>query len=124
MLTVTLDEVRGIALLEPVGKLSAADFESAATVIDPYIEKAENLKGIIIHVKSFPGWESFGALLGHMKFAHEHHKKVVRIAFATDSPIGGIAEHVLSHFVNAEIKNFDFDELEESKSWITASNPT
>ena len=39
-------------------------------------------------LESFPGWESFGALLGHMKFVHEHHKKVVRIAFATDSPIG------------------------------------
>ena len=118
MLTVKLDGTEGIAILEPDGKLSERDFLSAAKIIDPYIDESGKLNGIIIHVKSFPGWESFSALITHLTFVKEHHRKVSRVAFATDSPVGGIAEHIANHFVNAEIKNFSFSELEESKRWI------
>lgn len=118
MLTVKLDETEGIAILEPDAKLSKEDFISAAKIIDPYIEKSGKLNGIIIHVKSFPGWESFSALITHLTFVKEHHKKVSRVAFATDSPLGGFAEHIANHFVNAEIRNFSFSQLEESKRWI------
>ena len=118
MLNVKLDEAKGIATLEPNGKLSQNDFETAAKIIDPYIEKAGELNGIIIHVKSFPGWDSFGALVKHLNFVKEHHKNVERVAFATDSPIGGFAEHIASHFVNALIKHFSFDQLEDAEKWV------
>ena len=118
MLTVNLDEMKGIAILEPDGKLSENDFINAAGIIDPYIEKSGKLNGIIIHVKSFPGWDSFSALIKHLKFIKEHHKMVSHVALVTDSPIGGFAEHVASHFVNAEIKSFPFDEFENAEKWI------
>lgn len=118
MLNVELNEVEGIAVLEPDGELSKNDFISVAEELDPYIEGNGELRGIIIHVESFPGWDSFSALVAHLKFVREHHKEVSRIAFATDSPIGTLAEHVASHFVNAEIKNFKFSELESSRKWV------
>ncbi len=118
MLTVNLNEKEGIAILEPDGKLSEEDFKSAAMIIDPFIEKSGKLNGIIIHVRSFPGWESFSALIKHLKFIKEHHKRVSHVGFVTDSPIGSFAEHVASHFVSAEIKRFSFNELEDSKKWI------
>lgn len=118
MLKVNLSEVEGIAVLEPDGELSESDFKNAAETIDPYIEKVGKLNGLIIHVRSFPGWDSFVSFITHMQFVKQHHKKVSRIAFVTDSPIGSIAENIASHFVNAEIKNFSFDELENAKKWI------
>lgn len=118
MLKVNLSEVEGIAVLEPDGELSESDFKNAAETIDPYIEKVGKLNGLIIHVRSFPGWDSFASFITHMQFVKQHHKKVSRIAFVTDSPIGSIAENIASHFVNAEIKNFSFDELENAKKWI------
>ena len=118
MLRIHLDEIDAIAILEPDGELSESDFKSAATIIDPYIEKSGNLSGIIIHVKSFPGWDSLSALMTHLTFVKDHHKKVARIAFATDSPIGAFAEHVASHFVSAQIKGFSFDEMDAAKKWI------
>ena len=108
MLIINLDEIAGIAVLEPQGKLSADDFKSVARTIDPYIEKSGKLKGIIIHVESFPGWDSFAALVEHFTFVRDHHKKLSHVALATDSPMAGLAEHVASHFVNAEIKKFPF----------------
>ena len=122
MLTVNLDEIKGIAILEPDGELSENDFKYVARIIDPYIEKSGKLNGIIIHVKSFPGWDSFSALITHLKFIKEHHKMVSHVAFVTDSPIGAFAEHVASHFINAEIKSFSFSELENSVKWISGDN--
>ena len=50
MLNVELNEVNGIATLRPNGALSEKDFEYASSVIDPYIEKSENLNGLIIDI--------------------------------------------------------------------------
>lgn len=124
MLNIKLDEEANIAILEPEGKLSEADFRAVADIIDPYIEKTGKLNGIIIYVKSFPGWYSFSALLNHMKFIRDHHRKVAHVAFVTDSPIGSLAEHVGSHFVNAKVRHFDFDELDEAINWASTENNT
>ncbi len=118
MLHVTLNEKESIAILEPQGALSKDDFLLAAEVIDPFIEQGGKLEGIIVYVQDFPGWNSFKALLKHLEFIKEHHKKVAHIAFVTDSFVGELAEHIGSHFVNAEVKNFPFDALEEAKRWI------
>lgn len=80
MLNVKLDEITGIAVLEPDNELSKEDFIAVGRNIDPYIEKNGSLKGIIIHVKDFPGWESFGSLLAHITFVQEHHKQVAKVA--------------------------------------------
>ncbi len=118
MLNINLNEDEGIVLLEPDGALTEEDFKSAASIVDPYLEKSGQLNGVIIHVKSFPGWDSFAALIKHLRFVKDHHQKIACVAFATDSPIGELAEHVASHFVNAEIKHFSFDELNEANNWI------
>ncbi len=118
MLTVTIDAVKGIAMLSPNGPLSDQDFVKATATIDAYLEKTGLLKGLVINAKSFPGWDSFAALSSHLKFVKEHHKKVSRIAFATDSVAGNFAETVASHFVNAEIKVFPYQELKQAVDWV------
>ena len=118
MLSVEIDEVNGLAILEPDGPLTKGDFESAAKVIDPYIENTDQFNGIIIHTESFPGWDSFAALASHLRFVKEHHKKISRVAISTNSVIGNFSEAVASHFMNAEIKLFSYQELEQAKDWI------
>ncbi len=122
MLGIKLDEAKSIVILEPEGELSQTDFEQVANIVDPYLEKYGNLNGIIIYTKTFQGWDSFSALITHIKFVKEHHKKVSHVAFVTDSPIGIFAEHIAGHFVNAEIKSFAFSELENSKKWVSGIN--
>jgi len=121
MLEVQLEENQGIAFLEPVGKLAENDFKVASKIIDSYLEKHEKLQGLIIHVRFFPGWDSFSSLVGHLKFVKAHHKRISRVAFVTDSPVGSIAEKVARHFVRAEVKSFAFDEIAASKKWIMGS---
>ena len=99
-------------MLGPDGPLSRQNFVAVATVITPYLEKAGVLKGLVIYAKSFPGWDSFAALSSHLRFVKEHHQKISRAAFATNSVVGNFAETVASHFVNAAIKDFSSQELE------------
>ena len=122
MLDITLDENDGIAIFEPQNKLSELDFKEAVFIIDPYINKFKKLNGLIIVTKTFPGWESFAALVSHLSFVKDHHKKIACVAFVTDSPVGNLAEQVASHFVSAEIKAFKYNELETAKTWVTESN--
>jgi hypothetical protein len=39
----------------------------------------------MIHTESFPGWESFGAFVSHLKFVGDHHRQIERIAAVTNS---------------------------------------
>ena len=122
MLQVTLYEKDSIAILEPKEALTEEDFLQVRKTIDSFIEKGGALNGIIIYLKTFPWWDSFKAFVKHLKFIKDHHKKVSHVAFVTDSIVGEFAEHIGSHFVSAEVKNFSFDELEDANRWIKGSN--
>lgn len=119
MLNVTIEEQEKIALLEPEGRLRSADFASATSTIDSYLEKTGQLHGIIIHTQAFPGWASFGAFVSHLKFLKHHHRKVERIALVTDSALGSIAEKLVARFMAAEIRHFPYPELEKARRWIS-----
>ena len=117
MLSVQVDAARGIAILEPQGALSKDDFERAAKAIDPHIEKAGRLNGIVVRIEKFPGWDSFGALASHLRFVKGHHRKIARVALCTDSALGSVAPKIGRHFVAAEIRAFKSSEFDSAKSW-------
>jgi len=118
MLIVKLDEEHLIVSIEPTGSLDVKDFQAAASTIDPFIEKYGQLNGLIIYTESFPGWDSFSALVTHLKFVKNHHTQIKRIAFVTDSLIGSLAESLASHFVEAKIKRFPYAEFDQAKQWV------
>jgi len=118
MLTHALDRAAGILQVRPDGPLEAADFEDLAAEIDPYIENAGGLNGLLIEAPTFPGWENLGALLRHLTFVREHHREIARVALVTDSRLGDLAERVAGHFVSAEIKHFQGDQTEAARAWL------
>jgi len=118
MLNITLDRKEAMIILEPHGALCKDDFDIAVKVIDPFILKHGKLDGLIIYTESFPGWKDFAALSRHIIFVKNHHQKIKRLAFVTDSTVGSVVETIASHFVKAEIKNFAFGQLDEAKAWI------
>jgi len=120
MLSVKIDVASSIAILEPNGPLSQKDFQLAAKVVDSHIENTGSLHGIVIHTESFPGWDSFAGLVSHLVFVKDHHKKIARLAFSTNSKLANFAEKIAGHFVSAEIKVFKYNELGQAKSWVAA----
>ncbi|HWT53590.1 MAG TPA: STAS/SEC14 domain-containing protein [Rhodocyclaceae bacterium] len=120
MIGFSLDTDLGILYLRPTGPLTSDDFKQLAEAVDPWIEEAGQLHALIIEPESFPGWDSFGALVSHFRFVRDHHKKIRKVAIVTDSAAGDIAEQFASHFVAAEIKHFSAGQREAAKQWAIA----
>jgi hypothetical protein len=110
-------------LIEPQGPLSRADFETIAKQIDPVIEEGGQLDGLIIRTRVFPGWKSFGDFIEHFRFVKNHHRAIDRIALVTDTPVAQIFPLIVSHFVSAEVKQFDFDDYNEAVVWMQSTGP-
>ena len=101
--------------------LRAQDFEALALTADTWIAAHGSLRGIVIHAREFPGWENFGALLRHLRFVHDHHRKVERIALAVDGKLAALAPRIGEHFVHAEVKEFGFGDLDAAVAWASGS---
>lgn len=121
MLEVRLDAARSVLFLHPTSALQKGDFEQLSKTVDPHIERTGGLRGVILDIKAFPGWESLGAMAAHFKFVRDHHRKVKKIAVVTDAKIGNLAEKLGSHFVAATIKRFPADKLPAAEKWINGS---
>jgi hypothetical protein len=104
MIDFNLDAKNSILTVRPQSALDKEDFVELARAVDPEIEEHGDLAGLVIEAPRFPGWDSFGALVNHMRFVRDHHKHVKKIAVVTDSHLGDAAEHIASHFVAAEAR--------------------
>lgn len=118
MISFTILKDEGIVIIEPSGTLEQTDFEHLTSEVDGYINEKGVINGIIIHTKDFPGWDSFGAFAHHMKFIKDHHRKVKKVAAVTDSRFISIAPAIANHFVSAEVKHFDYKDMDGAKKWI------
>lgn len=111
----------GLIVVEVKHALSAQDFDALAFTADTWIESHGNLQGIVIHAREFPGWENLGSLIRHIQFVRDHHRHVKRIALAADAKIATIAPKIAEHFIYAEVKRFDYDELDQAIAWAESA---
>jgi len=113
----------GILILRPKDRLEAADFQSLAQEIDPYIEANGKLHGILLDAESFPGWKDFTALLAHLKFVREHHRKIEKIAVVSDSSFLSFAPKIATHFVKADVRHFSHSQRDDAQRWLRGESP-
>ena len=120
MLKYELNRAENILIIIPGGPLESADFEKLIQEVDPYIKEKGKLKGLMIYTKSFPGWDNFAAFLSHIKFVKNHHQKVKKIAAVTDSSFLSIMRQVANHFIQAEVRHFDYADKDAALNWLKA----
>jgi hypothetical protein len=115
---------RGVLVVEVNQALRAQDFDALAATADQYIDAHGDLSGIVIHARSFPGWENLGGLIRHVRFVRDHHRRVRRAALASDSKVAGLAPKLAEHFVQAEVRRFGYDELDAAVAWAAEGKGT
>jgi len=118
MIALELQRDKGVLVVEPKGAFSADDFHEIARVVDPYIAEKGRLPGVLIDALSFPGWDSFAALVEHVKFIREHQRKIDRIAAVSDSAVLKIAPAIARHFADPEIRSFDSRDRDRALTWL------
>jgi len=113
---------RGVLTLKPEGALRAEDFVALAGTVDPYIEQHGELNGLMIEAGSFPGWKDFAALVSHLRFVRDHHRRIRRIAVVSDSKLLALAPKLASHFVSAEVRTFDVADRAAALAWLESGS--
>ena len=111
-------QMAGILIIRPKGRLEAGDFEKLAQEIDPYIEANGALHGLMVDAETFPGWKDFAALIAHLRFVRDHHRKIQKVAVVSDSSFLTVAPRVASHFVQADIRHFPRVQRDAALSWL------
>jgi hypothetical protein len=118
MLNYDLQQDKGILVLKPEGALETADFTTLTSRVDAYLEGHETLHGILIYAKAFPGWKTFGALLGHLNFIRRHHQKIEKVAIVADGAFATVMPYIGSHFVHAQVQHFDLAHEDAARDWL------
>ena len=108
----------GILIVKPEGRLEKADFDRLKQVVDPFIEANGELRGLMIEAESFPGWDNFAALASHFEFVREHHRRIARVAAVTDSGFLSILPRLAVHFIDADVRHFDYEDRDKALSWL------
>ena len=120
MLKYELNRAESILIIMPDSPLESADFEKLIEEVDPYIKEKGKLNGLMIYAKSFPGWDDFAAFLSHIKFVKNHHQKIKKIAAVTDGAFLSIMPQVADHFIQAEVRHFDYADKDAALNWLKA----
>ena len=118
MIKFHIDKANLVVNLQPEGPLEEKDFAQLTSAVDDLIAAEGDLAGLIIETESFPGWQSLGAMVKHIQFVKNHHRKIKKIALVTNTQLAYIAENIMSHFIAAEIKKFPAGNHEAAKDWI------
>jgi hypothetical protein len=118
MLDYNLDQTSGILALEPKGSLTVDDFKALTADVDAYLAGHDNLTGILLTVAHFPGWESFAALVQHMRFVRDHQKRINRIALLTDNSVLKIPPAVAAHFAHPDFRVFASGNRAAAMNWL------
>ena len=105
---------RPILIITPDGPPEKVDFERPAGKIDPAIASREELTGVMVCAKSFPGWRSFDALFSHLKFIADHHRRIDRIAVVSDS---GLLK-IMPRIADLKVRHFGFHEKDCALAWL------
>ena len=111
----------GVIVVEVSEPLRAQDFDALAATADAWLATHDRLPGVVLHTRGFPGWENIGGLLRHVRFVRDHHRKVRRVALAADTALADLLPRLAEHFVQAELRHFGYDELDDAIAWAAGS---
>ena len=113
-----LVEEQGVLIMEPNGELEAADFDRLSARLDPYLEEAGVLNGVMVVAEHFPGWDDFAALTSHVRFVRDHRKRIRRVALVTSDRLVSAIPRFATRFVDAEVRAFPMHARDEALLWV------
>ncbi|MFC5235957.1 STAS/SEC14 domain-containing protein [Pseudonocardia zijingensis] len=107
----------GVVLVEVSEPLRTADFVLLAEIVDGWLAEHPTLTGLVVHTRRVPGWATLGSLLRHVGFVRGHHRRIDRLALASDSRAASVAPRVITRLIHPEVRAFGYDRLDDAIAW-------
>jgi hypothetical protein len=121
MLDYHLDQNTGILSIRPTEKLTVEDFKTLTTDGDAYLGSGRNLAGLLLAVERVPGWDSFAAVVQHIRFVRDHQKRIARVAVVTDNSLLKIPPQIAGHFAHPEFRVFPSADHAGAENWLKSA---
>lgn len=118
MLTHRLDAETRIIEIEIDGAVDAESYHALVRDIDAEI--AARGKILILEIIRDFGWISPGIWWEDMGWSFRHLKDIARVAVVTDKGWMGPIAKMMAAVMTAEIRLFDFTEIEKARAWLAA----
>ncbi len=109
----------GILVLRPSGPISSDDIEAVREKVDAYLNDGHTIAGLMIEAASFPGWKDLAGMSSHLRFVHDHHRKIPRVAFVSDSRVLATLPKLARHFLHAEFRRFEGGDAAAALAWLS-----
>jgi hypothetical protein len=111
----------GVLVAEPEGPLAAEDFDRMAALLDPYLDQAGRLKGLLVDTRRLPGWDGLPGLLAHERFLRGHAPRIDRVAIVTDSDAAGLLAWMADLALAPQVRRFAWSERHAAMDWLAGS---
>jgi hypothetical protein len=121
MIDIKPDPDLGMVEVQVHGKLEVTDFESLTPVVDEMIAAMGKIRGLVLNVQEFEGWDGIDALLKHLAFVKAHHQYVERVAAVGDKSWLKFVPKLASIFIQAEPRYFEQADLDKARKWVSQS---
>jgi hypothetical protein len=110
MLNYELDRAQSILIVKPVGPLESRDFEKLVGEVDPYISEKGQLNGLMSLRQILSGMGEFRSLPIAYEIRQEPSSENQKDRGRNRKWFSSIMPQVANHFVQAEIRHFDYDD--------------
>ncbi len=123
MFDIKTDPDGRLVSVQPDGRISESDVEALAAALNETINTHDRIPGLLIHAKSFPGYENLAAMLAHLELVHRRENVLPRVALVSDGVFMRLGEALAKVFVEASVRHFATGDLADAQEWArTGSN--
>lgn len=107
----------GVVLVEVSDPLRTADFVLLAEIVDEWLADHPTLQGVVVHTRRVPGWATPGSLLRHIGFVRGHHRRIERVALASDTRAASVLPRVITRVIHPQVRAFGYERLDDAIAW-------
>ncbi len=117
MIDIRVEDDGSLVTAVPTGKITEADVTALADAMSGSINTHDRIPALLIHASKFPGYDSFAALMAHLKLIHDRESLVPRVAVVSDGVLLPLGQMLARLFVRAEVRHFAEADLDEATEW-------
>jgi SpoIIAA-like len=99
-----------------IGTITASDYKKLEPEVKSFVEKEGNIR-MLFDLSDFK-WEKLEAWLPDLKFGHEFHKKIEKIAIVGDKTWEKWMTHLAKPFYARDAKFFPSADIDKAWAWL------
>ena len=118
MIDLSLMKKDGILIVAPTGPFTDDDMEELRGTLSGMVADGDEVKGLLIDAKEFPGYADLHAFLAHMGVVRDFHGKIAKLALVSDMVFAAAGEMFARTFLGVDARHFPAGETAKAIAWL------